>query len=406
MTSHAAPPRPPKGSITEDGRYSLDLTGPHSHTLVTKPGVGSLVIGPAAMGKKADLHVESDERIDWSVFDPFATGAGSPWPRWLYYIGGDTGFFAWARERRIEVMMWSPVLPTDTAIDASESRIGDLQIQLDQPGGRLHLTLPKTPTSSRNELCVSGDLARFSADGDIPFLLTLIPRTSARRNAVPYLLPDMGVLHQVTHLELNCEPMRQPISLRCLQRFPNLKKLALRGSFSDLDVLANQSALTKLQLRFMPDLDALPPLGALPHLDSFLAFNVEEAAGKHLRQQVKARATVRPWEFVSITQLRKPEWWAKEYGRPFSAWPARLAKQANQAYDAALSALAQAQSLSDAEAALTTFAARFNTLKGIETPERDDLGEAVCQLSQTSDAARLHVTEEMAQRWFDAVRDY
>lgn len=32
--------------------------GPHSHTLVIEPGVGSLSIGPARLGRKADLYVE------------------------------------------------------------------------------------------------------------------------------------------------------------------------------------------------------------------------------------------------------------------------------------------------------------------------------------------------------------
>nr|WP_225445548.1 hypothetical protein [Paenibacillus arenosi] len=65
-------------SIREAGRYPIDLTGPRSHILVTRPGVGSLSIGPSHLGKKVDLHVPSDVRINWSVFDAFATPAGSP----------------------------------------------------------------------------------------------------------------------------------------------------------------------------------------------------------------------------------------------------------------------------------------------------------------------------------------
>ena len=45
-------------------------------------------------------------------------------------------------------------------------------------------------------------------------------------------------------------------------------------------------------------------------------------------------------------------------------------------------------------------------MKGIETSERDDIGEAVWQFSQRDSALRLGVTEEQAQRWLDAVRDY
>ncbi|MNH45498.1 hypothetical protein D3C79_1079570 [compost metagenome] len=49
---------------------------------------------------------------------------------------------------------------------------------------------------------------------------------------------------------------------------------------------------------------------------------------------------------------------------------------------------------------------RFNSVKGIETTERDDLGEAVWQLSQSNHLIGQPLPEEMAQRWFDAARDY
>lgn len=122
---------------------------------------------------------------------------------------------------------------------------------------------------------------------------------------------------------------------------------------------------------------------------------------------MKARANTRPWtSYASVSQLRKPEWWTTEFGRPFTSWPKRLAKLANEAYDAAQATLAQARSLAEAEAAITAFTVRFNNLKGIETIEREDLGEAVWQLSQSDHLISQPITEEMAQRWFDAARDY
>lgn len=45
-------------------------------------------------------------------------------------------------------------------------------------------------------------------------------------------------------------------------------------------------------------------------------------------------------------------------------------------------------------------------MKGIETAEREDIGEAVWQFSQLARLAELGVTEAQALRWFDAVRDY
>ncbi|WP_429843547.1 hypothetical protein [Brevibacillus sp. FIR094] len=399
--------RSPAGSIREDDRYPIDLTGPHSHTLVLKPGVGSLSIGPSQLGNKADLHVDPYTPINWNVFDSFATPAGSPWPRVLHYTGSDVDFFDWAKERPIERMSWVPILPKDIVVDASQSKLHDLHIELDQFDSRLHLKLPKTQVFEYFRLSVAGDLSRFSVDGDTPYSLTLKPGTSRRKNNGPFLLPDLGELYQVTSLTLRNEPLAQPISLECLDRFQNLTSLSLWGNFCDLELLARHTQLTCLELRFMPELGDLPPINVWPLLDRFIAYNVEEITGKRLRQQMKARANTRPWtSYASVSQLRKPEWWTTEFGRPFSSWSKRLAKLANEAYDVAQAALAQARTLADAEAAITAFTVRFNTLKGIETIEREDLGEAVWQLSQSDHQIGQPITEETAQRWFDAARDY
>ncbi|GIP22230.1 hypothetical protein [Paenibacillus sp. J22TS3] len=395
--------RPPVGSIREAGRYVIDLTGPGSHTLVIQPGVGSLSIGPSYLGKKADLHVAPDMRMDWSVFDAFATPAGSPWPRFLNYTGGDTGFLDWAQKRPIEEMTWAPILSEDTEVDASQSLLHGLHIELGPSGEYLNLKLPR----KLYRLGVSGNLSRFSANGEMPASLILAPRTSRRKGDTPFLMPDLGELHQVTSLSLQNAPLGQPISLECLDRFPNLDSLSLWGNFCDLDLLARHTRLTNLELRFMPDLEGLPALNVWPLLDRFIAYNVEEATGKWLRQQMKARAKTRPWtDHASVSQLRKPEWWLTEFGRPFSSWPKRLAKLANEAYNVAQADLAQARSFADAEAVITAFTVRFNTLKGIETTEREDLGEAVWQLSQSEHLIGQPITDEMAQRWFDAARNY
>ncbi|WP_028546450.1 hypothetical protein [Paenibacillus taiwanensis] len=387
----------------KDGCYPINLTGPRSHTLVRKLGVGSLSIGPSQLGKKVDLHVVPEAPIDWTVFNAFATPAGSPWPRFLYYSGNDTGFLDWAQKRPIEEMTWAPVLSGDTMVDASQSIIYGLHIQLDQDGGRLILKLPK----GHFRLNVSGELLRLSATGNMPSALTLAPRTSRRKDDPPFILPDVGELHQVTNLTLHNTPLGQPISLDCLDRFPNLDSLSLWGNFCNMDSLARHARLTNLELRFMSDLEDLPSLDTWPLLDRFIAYNVEETTGKRLRQQMKARAKTRPWtDHASVSQLRKPEWWTTEFGRPFSSWPKRLAKLANEAYNVAQASLAQARSLADAEAAIIAFTVRFNTLKGIETTEREDLGEAVWQLSQSDHLIGQPIPEEMAQRWFDAAREY
>ena len=390
--------------LTEPGRYVLDLTGPGSHTLERKPGMGSLSIGPRESKPPAEVLVAADERINWPVFEPFATPAGSPWPRYISYTGGDAGFLEWAERRPIESVSWTPVLPEAVRLDGSRADIYNLGIKLGpKAAGQLSLVLPE----KLYNLSLSGDLTRISSSGHLPTTLALVPNMSRRKGDAPYRLPDLGELQGVTHLTLNSPPLGQPISLDGLERFPNLESLSLWGSFCDLEALTRLTGLTSLELRFMPELEGLPSLDTWPLLDRFIAFNVEEAGGKRLRQQMKARAKVRPWDdYASISQLRKPEWWQSEYGRPFAAWPKRLAKLANEAYDAALASMAEARTLPDAEAAITAFTERFNSLKGIETTEREDLGEAVWQLSQSKHGIGQPIPEETAQGWFDAARDY
>lgn len=392
----------PAGSVSEAGCYQVSLTAPRSHVFAREAGRGNLIIGPASMGQKADLHVAPDEVIDWAVFEPFATPAGSPWPRHIDYYGNDSGFFGWSQDREIEQFSWAPAYSGRRAIDAGAARIQTLRIRLDQVSGHLEVRLPQV-----RDLELFGDLTRIAVAGELPDMLLLRPALGRRTGAAPYALPDLGPLQDVRALALHGAPLGQPISLQRIDRFPGLESLSLWGGFSDWEALARLPRLANLEIRFTPDLDGLPELASWPALDRFIAYNVDEAAGKRLKAQMKAREKVRAWSgYNSVSQLRKREWWQSEYGRPFSGWNSRMAKSANTAYDAARLALEGARNVEDAQAAITAFASHFNGMKGIETAEREDIGEAVWQFSQLARVVRLGVSEEQAQRWFDAVRDY
>jgi hypothetical protein len=388
-------------------RHSIDLTGPKSHVLVMEPGVGSLSIGPASPGRPVDLSVAADDRIDWRVFDPFRTGSDYPWPRFITYTGSDGGLFDWARTRRIEKATWTPLLTGDRTIDARDSRLHMLSLRLTEPGGRLHLILPDRSASPHFMLELEGDLSRFSCEGVAPKYLTLAPATRRRDADRPVDLPQLGVLEQVASLTLWNDPLVQPVSLRGLARFPNLRSLTLRGEITDLDRLADHPQLTGLELRDMPDLSGLPPLATWPNLDGFFAGDIDEGVGKRLRRELNARAKQRPFaNRTMVSNLRKPEWWAREYGRPFAAWPPRRAKIANAAFDTAQAAIAAATSLADVEAAITEFALRFNAMDGIETTEREGLADAVWQLGRSEAARALGTDDALALQWFDAAREY
>lgn len=392
----------PAGSVSESGRYLLSLTGPHSHILSTEAGRGNLLIGPASMGKKADLFVAPDDAIDWSAFDPFIVPAGYPWPRYIDYYGNDSGFFRWSQQREIEQFGWAPVFTDTRSIDASAARINRLQIRLTNVSGHLDLTLPKN-----SSLGLFGDFSRFTAAGDLPRSLSLLPALHRRHTEAPYALPDLALLQDVASLSLHGNPLGQSISLRGIDRFSRLESLSLSGSFADWAELAKLTGLENLEIRFAPDLTDIPSLGIWPKLDRFIAYNVDEAAGKKLKAQMKARGLIRAWhEYASVSKLRKPDWWQSEYGRPFAGWNSRLAKAANASYDTALAALEKAGNAEAAKVAITAFAGHFNGMKGIDTTEREDIGEAVWQFSQLAHVAKLGVTEDQAQLWFDDVRDY
>ncbi|MNN04607.1 hypothetical protein D3C81_1173370 [compost metagenome] len=392
----------PVGSVSDAGRYQLNLTGSHSHVLNNEAGRGNLIIGPASMGKKADLHVVPDAAINWSAFTPFSTPAGSPWPRYISYYGNDSDFFDWAVQRRIESFVWAPAFAERRSINASASQISMLQIRLGDVSGHLNLMLPKD-----GQLELVGDLSRFTAAGNLPHSLSLAPALSRRQSDAPYTLPELGLLHGVPSLSLNSKPLGQSISLRAIEHFSQLDSLALHGNFTDWAALAKLPRLKRLEIRFAPDLTGLPSLDVWPELDMLIAYNVDEAAGKRLKAQMKAREKVRAWnDYASVSKLRNAQWWHSAYGRPFAGWSSRMAKAANTAYDVALGALENAENAQTAKAVITDFANHFNTMKGIETAQREDLGEAVWQFSQLAHIARLGVTADQAQQWFDEARDY
>ena len=398
----------PDGSIRDWGLYLLSLSGPASHILSTEAGRGDLVIGPVGMQRKPDLEVAETTPIQWTAFNPFATPAGSPWPRHITYQGNDAGFVQWSATRPIEQITWTPCFNGDQTIDARDADITSLIVHMTQGNGRLNIILPQRSERKSNfSLSVMGDVTRVSATGDLPNRLSLVPTLLRRQSDAAYVLPDMGVLEGVSRLSLHGSPLGQPISLRGIERYARLKQLSLWGDFTDWAALSQLPDLEGLEIRFATSLTELPPLEIWPQLGRIILYNVEETAGKQVKEQMKARAKKQPWtDYASVSQLRKAEWWTKEYGRPFSGWRGKMAKDANAAYDATLAALNAAQNIADAQAAITNFTTHFNDMKRIETVEREDLSEAVWQFSQLDHMHALDVREDMAMRWFDAARDY
>jgi hypothetical protein len=131
-------------------------------------------------------------------------------------------------------------------------------------------------------------------------------------------------------------------------------------------------------------------LTAWPDLRDFAASNIDHDAGRDLRRQLKAC----PLPHASVTRLRTAEWFERDHGLPFSAWPAATARRATRAFRAA-------EAAGDPETGIRAFVHAINDLPGIDTIEREDVGEAVALL-----AARAEIGEDLALSWFDADRDF
>jgi hypothetical protein len=364
----------------------LSLTGPASHLIEVPAGQGSLSIGPVVPGAaKPDLVVGPDDVLDWSTFDAFPKSAGYHWPRVLRYQGNDIGFLAWSQRRRIEQFHWIPT--TQMTVDGSAARIDHLTVSL--RGAALTIVLPTTTSTFTAEGDLSGLQTEAAPDGACPHLY-FYPDTRPSRDAAPLGLPPLPSFGAATSVYVGVKPLRQPFDCGSLLQFPALTVVRLLGQLTNLQALAELPHLQRLQLSDCPDLTGLPPLTAWPGLRDFDASNIDAAAGRDLRQQLKDRRLAR----ASVTGLRTAEWFERDYGLPFSAWPAATARRATKAFRAA-------EAADDPEKGIHAFIHAINDLPGIDTIEREDVGEAVALL-----AARAKISEDRAMSWFDADRDF
>jgi len=384
---------------------TLSLTGRASHTIVREPGVGSLTIGPPSRrGPSPDITVGADDKINWSAFDSLTVPAGYPWPRWLYYHGNDTGFAAWSMKRPIERFDWTPA--SAASIDASRARIGQFTVNVRT--APVDIVLPESLDDCR-DFAAAGDLSllspALSAAAGLPPNLTFAPDTHPSRDAEPVRLPHFAALAGARSVAVSVVPLRQPFDCASLRQFPQARRVDLRGQFAGPAALASLTELTCLELRYCPDLSGLPPLSTWPKLTRIIGWNIEEAAGKRLRAEIRhlTKAAGRSWEHASMTQLRASEWFVTEYGLPFSGWPTKVARAAVKAYRTAEAGIAAPESPAAVEAAIRTFVRAINALPGIETGERDDAGEAVRQLAAN---APFEIAPDLAQSWFDAERHF
>lgn len=374
----------------------LDLTGPNSHTIRREPGQGSFAIGPADMPvAKLDAVVPADASIAWTAFDGLTVPAGYPWPRAIYYQGGDTGFAAWSRKRPIERFVWYPA--ASALLDLTGARIGELSIELTQTA--IELTLGATAS-----LVLRGDLSLLHVRAGGP---ESVPRLQLRPKPPPtpgpFGLPNLRPLSAATDVGIEVDVMGPPFDCGSLLQFAGLRCLSLQGSMTGLHHLAGLG-LEQLELRLCRDLSGLPDLEAWPELTSLIGFNVEAEGGRRLQQHLKRIArSGRRMTMARIVHLREPNWFAIEAELPFAAWPPRSARIAVKAFRKAAVAVNEASSIEAMQDAVARFVGSINALPGIATSEREDVAVAVERLA---DLGHGLAPRDLVMAWFDQARDF
>lgn len=381
--------------------HILSLTGPDSHSIACIAGHGRVSIGPPRPSDgQPDVLVGVDDRIDWSAWEQLNVPAGYPWPRWISYRGNDTGFLEWSISRPIERFTWSPA--SAVQVDAGRARIQTLSIQLTTE--TVAIVLP--PSTHCQTLELHGDLTLFDAVmGDsvgAPERLCVWPLPAAAADAL--WLPCFRALSAATGIAVYSEPFRQAFDCTSLMQYSHVKHLRLRGQLCNLEALAGLPALQSLELYCCPNLIGLPSLADLAGLTRFVAADVDEAAGIQLRDQARdLRSTGRAFEKFSVTSLRKQDWFVTEYALPFSRWPTKAAHAAKKSYKDAAEGVATAFSAAEVETAIRRFVRAFNNRAGIDTNDREDIGDAVRLLAAHSP---IEISNEFADRWFDEERDF
>lgn len=379
--------------------YTISLTGADSHKVSLPLGQGSFSIGTKGISKgKYDVWVEKDSVINWDAFNHFYTGYDAQnkekhpygsWPRWFYYSGNDTGFIEWSHKRYIEEFHWMP--DADVSVDFTGTDIYRLFIGAER--GKVEIRLGE----NTKFLGLSGTLENFDIkECDMIPLIAFYPNGSQ--------LPVFKALAQAKFVDIHNSPQKAAFDCASLLQFQNLVSLDLWGNMTGLGALADLKKLESLALRYIPDLQGMPKLETWEHLKGFIGWNIEETAGKAFRAELKKLKKEQEMaDYTSVSKLRKPIWFATEYGLPFSGWEETNAKKAARAYKKCYNQIKKEATEDEVHAAIIEFVEKINQLDGIETTEREDVFTAVGQLVEN---APLEISDEKWALWFDEVRDF
>ena len=109
----------------------------------------------------------------------------------------------------------------------------------------------------------------------------------------------------IERIEIDAPVCGEPFDCESLLQFSALKSVSLSGAVCNLRTLSELEGLNSIQIRYCPDLSGFPPLSSWSGLNYFIAWNVEQDAGKALKKELAALAKTREFEYAAVAQLRK-----------------------------------------------------------------------------------------------------
>ena len=372
-----------------EGKFYISLMGENSHEVDIPAGQGSFSITPKGYG---DAYVDADTPISWSAFDGMQIPAGGHWPRFFYYAGNDAGFAQWSQEREIESFFWA--LQKDVSLDLSKAHIRRLSLDCDRFKicVRLGADTRKAEFYGKAENFTIEDASGLK---DVSFCF----REDGAEGAEPFKLLVFTALVGIERIEIDAPVCCEPFDCESLLQFSALKSVSLNGAVCNLRALSELEGLNSIQIRYCRDLSGPP--SSWSGLNYFIAWNVEQDAGKALKKELAAPAKTREFEYAAVAQLRKKAWFESEFNALFTNCGGQ--KRQSRAYKTVLKAIKKASCEREARAVVEGLVGAINKLPDIETPEREDAYVAVRQIS---DNARFEIPQSKTQEWFDAVRDF
>ena len=334
--------------------------------------------------------------ILWEVFNDFKVPAGGNWPRAMDYVGNDTRFIEWTERREAESFHWTLMAPA--TVDFSKAKIEYLSV--DNNDYPLDI---KLGNKWLRGLSLQGNPHKITLEIAVPLKSISFSISTEKKNSTPVFLPEFEALKDITTINISTSVGGQPFDCSSLLQFKKLKTVRLDGNMCNMEALGKLD-LSCIEVRYCPDMSGLPPLSTWKDLNYCIFWNVEEERGKLLRKELKELSKTREMnEYASVSNLHPKSWFATEFNIPFASWEGKNGREAMKAYKETLKAVKKAKEEKEVRSLLEGLIAVINGLPNIETTEREDTYEAVCQLAEVASFA---IEEEKITQWFDEAREF